>query len=115
MGCLWTMAGLLGLMALAPHPAELGALAAAAAVTGPVWNVAMQVTRMRLVPNDLLGRASSVSFQLSRGIIPLGSLASGLVLQALGPARTVAVLAGAMALAAAATTAAPAIRTADSS
>lgn len=63
---------------------------------------------VRLTPEALLGRVTSVSRLIAVGAIPLGSLAAGALLERLGPLGTVAVLAAWLLLVAAA--ASPSVR-----
>jgi MFS family permease len=64
----------------------------------------MAVYRMQITPNELLGRTSSVALQVAWGVIPLGSLLAGFLLQALSPAATMTAVAAGMAVTAAAAT-----------
>jgi hypothetical protein len=59
---------------------------------------------MRITPNELLGRTSSVALQVGWGVIPLGSLLAGFLLQALSPTVTITVVAAGMAVTALAAT-----------
>jgi hypothetical protein len=77
---------------------------------GPSWNVSVQTYRMRITPNELLGRTSSVATQIGWGVIPLGSLLAGFLLQALSPDRVMTVVAAGMAVTAVAATALTPIR-----
>src|SRR5712691_8347558 len=61
---------------------------------------------MRMTPNELLGRTSSVSVQIGWGVTPLGSLLAGLLLQELSPSAAMTVVASGMAVTAATATAA---------
>jgi hypothetical protein len=65
---------------------------------GPSWNVSVQTYRMRITPNHLLGRTSSVAVQIAWGVTPLGSLLAGFLLQALSPSTAMTVVAVGMAV-----------------
>jgi hypothetical protein len=52
---------------------------------------------MQITPNEMLGRTSSVSVQVAWGVIPLGSLLAGFLLQVLSPRGAMAVIAAGMA------------------
>jgi hypothetical protein len=76
-GCMWTWTVLLALIAVIRAPLWLCPVVAAFGFAGPVWNVSVQAYRMRITPNRLLGRTSSVTLQIGWGVTPLGSLAAG--------------------------------------
>ncbi len=107
-GCMWTWAVLLTLIVLVRVPLWLCPIVAVLGFVGPAWNVSVQTYRMQITPNELLGRTSSVALQVAWGVIPLGSLLAGFLLQALSPAAAMtAVAAGMAATALAATVVAP--------
>jgi len=83
---------------------------AACAFTGPLWNVVITTWTTILVPNELLGRVTSAGMTVSFGIMPLASLGGGLLLSAIGPVRTVLVLAVLMLTTAVIATVSPAVR-----
>jgi MFS family permease len=95
--CSWVWAALLALMAVLRAPVELAALVATVLFLGPLWNVAMQTTRARLIPNHMLGRASSVTLLIAWSTMPAGSLLGGFALQTIGGAGTMRILAALMA------------------
>jgi hypothetical protein len=66
--------------------------------------------QIKLVPNALLGRVGSASGLIAWGVIPLGSLLAGLVLQRYGAAVAAVALAIGMILTAVAATVAPSVR-----
>jgi sulfite exporter TauE/SafE len=68
-------------MALAPGAWTLGLCFAAMEFAGFVWNVVSVSTRQRLVPDALRGRVNSIYRLLSWGMMPLGLVLSGLVVQ----------------------------------
>jgi hypothetical protein len=65
---------------------------------------------MRITPNQILGRTSSVGMQIAWGVIPLGSLLAGFLLQALSPSTAMTVVAAGMAVTAVTATALAPIR-----
>ena len=70
----------------------------------------IQTYRTRITPNHLLGRTSSVALQIGWGVIPLGSLLAGFLLQALSPSAAMTVTVAGMAVTAATATALAPIR-----
>ena len=107
-GCMWAWAALLCLTVLVPDPLWLCPEAVIIGLVMPAWNVSVQTFRMRITPNHLLGRTSSVTMQIAWGVMPLGSLLAGFLLQALPPAAAMgAAAAGMAATAIAATTVTP--------
>src|SRR5580693_3054795 len=103
-GCMWTWAVLLTLIVLVRVPLWLCPIVAVFGFVGPSWNVSVQTYRMQITPNELLGRTSSVAMQIGWGVIPLGSLLAGFLLQALSPAVAITVVAAGMAVTALAAT-----------
>src|SRR5580693_8605137 len=103
-GCMWTWAALLTLIVLVRVPLWLCPIVAVFGFVGPSWNVSVQTYRMQITPNELLGRTSSVAMQIAWGVIPLGSLLAGFLLQALSPAVAITVVAAGMAVTALAAT-----------
>jgi hypothetical protein len=61
-----------------------------------MWNVVIGTYGMILVPNDLLGRVNSAAMTLAWGVMPLGALTAGLLLQTIGPVRAILVLSAVM-------------------
>jgi len=109
-GCMWIWTVLLALIVLVRVPLWLCPIVAIFGFVGPSWNVSVQTYRMRITPNQLLGRTSSVAVQIARGATPLGSLLAGFLLQALSPSAAMTVVAAGMAVTAAAATALAPIR-----
>ena len=68
-GCMWIWAVLLGLIAAVRAPLWLCPVVAAIGFVGPSWNVSVQTYRMRITPNEMLGRTSSVALQIGWGVI----------------------------------------------
>jgi MFS family permease len=69
---------------LSPDAVVLGALLAANGFATTLWNVVTVSLRQQVVPDELLGRVTSVYKLLGKGLIPLGTLAGGLVAHAFG-------------------------------
>ena len=113
-GCLWAWAVLIALLAVVPSPLWLCPVAAGIGLAGSPWNVAVQSYRLRITPNRMLARASSVSLQIAWGAIPLGSLLAGVLLESLSPDAVMGIVAAAVAVTAVAATAAPTMRHAGS-
>ncbi|MGW4482918.1 MFS transporter [Amycolatopsis sp. NPDC004368] len=69
---------------LAPAALVLGALLAVNGFVTTLWNVVTVSLRQDLVPAPLLGRVTSVHKLLGWGLIPLGTLAGGLIAASFG-------------------------------
>jgi predicted MFS family arabinose efflux permease len=108
--CMWLWAILLAAIVLVHVPLWLCPIVAVFGFAGPSWNVSVQTYRMQITPNELLGRTSSVAMQIAWGVIPLGSLLAGFLLQALSPPATMTVVAAGMAVTAVAATALAPVR-----
>jgi hypothetical protein len=52
-------------------PYALGAIFAAIAFLGPLWNVIIGACQLSLIPERLLGRVMSVDFLLTCGAVPV--------------------------------------------
>ncbi len=109
-GCMWIWTALLALIVLVRVPLWLCPIVAAFGFVGPTWNVSVQTYRMLITPNELLGRTSSLALQLGWGVIPLGSLLAGFLLQAVSPTAAMTVVAAGMAVTAVAATSLTPIR-----
>jgi predicted MFS family arabinose efflux permease len=109
-GANWVWALLLPLMLLTGNPYALGAVFAAMAFVGPLWNVVLGAYTYALVPAGLLGRVTSADTLLAYGAIPLGSLGVGFLLESLGGDGALVVLSSAMLAVALAASVTPAIR-----
>jgi MFS family permease len=109
-GCMWIWTVLLALIAGVRAPLWLCPVVAIFGFVGPAWNVSVQTYRLRITPNELLGRTSSVALQVGWGVIPIGSLLAGFLLQELSPAAAMTVVAAGMAVTAVAATALRPIR-----
>src|SRR5207247_174307 len=55
-------------------------------VTGSDWNATVGAARLRLTPDELQGRVSSIATLFSLGLVPVASLVTGFLLDAAGPA-----------------------------
>jgi predicted MFS family arabinose efflux permease len=109
-GVMWIWAVLLALIVLIRAPLWLCPIVAVLGFVGPSWNVSVQAYRMQITPNELLGRTSSVALQVAWGVIPLGSLLAGFLLQDLSPKVAMAVVAVGMTVTAIAATALAPVR-----
>ncbi|MGI8415827.1 MAG: MFS transporter [Nakamurella sp.] len=109
-GANWIWVGLLVLMLTSRDPIVLGLLGGASAFLGPLWNVVMISYQLMIVPEHLMGRVGSAAMTLVGGIMPVGSLAAGILLSTLGPDWAIVVLAVFMCATAVAGTVSPAIR-----
>jgi predicted MFS family arabinose efflux permease len=87
----WTV--LTPLLAFAPTPLLIGLVYGAMFVFHPTWGAAIGAAQMRAVPEHLMGRVQSAVILLALGAVPLAQLAAGLLLQLVGPARTILALA----------------------
>jgi predicted MFS family arabinose efflux permease len=98
-GANWLWALLLPPMALVVStPLALGALFAGMAFVGPAWNVVVGAYQLTITPEALLGRVTGAAMLLAYGANPLGSLAAGLLLQAVGAGGTILLLSALMLL-----------------
>ncbi|MEV6808301.1 MFS transporter [Streptomyces sp. NPDC051132] len=110
-GANWAWAVLMVVIALSRDPFTLAAAYAAMWFVGPLWNVALGSYQLSITPDRLRGRVLAAMSTLSNGVLPIGSLLGGLLLDS-GGARTAALaLAGWMVLVAVAASAAPSVRT----
>ncbi|MEY9854750.1 MFS family permease [Catenulispora sp. GAS73] len=82
----WIWAALLPLFLLTTNPLLLGAIGAASAFLGPIWNVVIISALTTLVPDELRGRVASAAMTVTAGTIPLASATAGYLLTATGPA-----------------------------
>ncbi|WP_051808648.1 MFS transporter [Actinoplanes subtropicus] len=109
-GINWSWAALLPLFLCTTDPLLIGAIGAATAFIGPLWNVVIGSYAALLVPNDLQGRVKGAAMTLSWGVMPIGSLGAGLLLTTVGPTGAVLVLAAIMLATAVGATVSPAVR-----
>ncbi|MFI9589341.1 MFS transporter [Nonomuraea sp. NPDC052265] len=106
----WVWAVLLSSMLLPHDPLVLGVIAAGCAFVGPLWNVVILNYQMAIVPEHMMGRVTSTVMMVTAGVLPVGSLAIGYLLEWLGPVRSLSVLAVAMLVVAIAATVSPSLR-----
>jgi MFS family permease len=95
-GINWIWAALLPMLLLTPNPLLLGAIAGATAFVGPLWDVAIMTYQMAIVPEQMMGRVASTVMMVTAGVMPLGSLGAGYLLDTLGPSHTLLVLTAVM-------------------
>jgi MFS family permease len=88
----WVVALVWPLFAVAPNFIVLGALAAVIYGLGPVYNAVQFAYRLSVIPDELQGRVNSAYRLVAYGCQPLGVAVSGLLIQAIGPVRTVLVI-----------------------
>jgi predicted MFS family arabinose efflux permease len=97
-GICWLWAVLLPLYAVRGPAFVLGVLFGLMAFAGPAWNVVVGSYGLALVPDELRGRVGSAAALIGWGAMPLGSLAAGFLITAIGGTRTSLVLAAGMLL-----------------
>jgi len=73
-------------IALMPEPLAVAAVLALFEFAGIVWNTVSVSYRQRTIPDALLGRVNSLYRLLAWGMMPVGLLASGVVVRAAEPA-----------------------------
>jgi MFS family permease len=69
---------------ISPDPIVLGVMLGLNGFATTMWSVVTLSMRQRIVPSDLLGRVNSAYRMLGWGLMPLGSLAGGLIAAELG-------------------------------
>ncbi|MCD0452580.1 MFS transporter [Actinocorallia sp. API 0066] len=94
--CAWGWAALVLLVAVAHVPAAGMAAWAGVGLLGSVLNVALATHRCARTPRRLLGRVTGVSVLLCGVCAPLGALAGGYAVAALGTREVAAALAAAL-------------------
>jgi MFS family permease len=109
-GAIWLWAVATAALVLVHNTLVLGLLAGVQALVGPAWNVIVGSYRYALVPDRLLGRVQSAGGLVSWGVIPLGSLAAGFLIEGAGTRKSFLVLAAIFLVTAIAATAAKPIR-----
>ncbi|TMC10178.1 MAG: MFS transporter [Chloroflexi bacterium] len=92
----WTV--LTPVIAIAPTPLLIGLVYGVMFVFHPTWGAAIGATQMRAVPEALMGRVQSTALLVQLGAVPVAQLGAGFLLQAIGPARTILLLAAVMLL-----------------
>ena len=72
-GANWAWALALPLVGIADNLVVLGMILALMAFVGPLWNVAIEVYRLLITPDEMQGRVGSAISFLAWGAMPLGS------------------------------------------
>jgi MFS family permease len=106
----WWFAVLLPVTALPLGVLWPGVALALVALVMPALTVALQTTVLSEVPDQMLGRISSMLMLASLGLAPLGPLLSGFLTQAFGPVATLIVQGGLVAGVSAVATMSPTLR-----
>ena len=110
LAAIWLWPAVTPFVALTGQPVVLVLLLASLSFMGAAWNIAGDTLYLRLVPDRLIGRVSSVGSLTAFGALPLGSLVGGLLIQSFGPRPAGFMTAAAMVVVAVMTTLAPAVR-----
>jgi MFS family permease len=90
------VAVLVPLLAVVPGRVGPGIVFGAMFFLFPPWNAAVGSQRLRLTPDELRGRISSIGTMLSLGPVTIGSAATGFLLERAGSTPTVLVFAALM-------------------
>ncbi|WP_063753453.1 MFS transporter [Streptomyces sp. NRRL S-87] len=109
-GALALWAVLMAPVALTSDPVVLGALLGGMSFAGALMNVVAGVHQVRITPEPLQGRVTSVFALLGSGTASAGALAGGFLLAAVGTYRTALGIAAGMGLLALAALVSPALR-----
>ncbi|MFL6120786.1 MFS transporter [Actinophytocola sp.] len=109
-GANWLWALLMVVIVTTDNFLVLGLAYAGMWFVGPLWNVAVASYQLEITPDHLQGRVLGAVGMLAFGAVPLGSLAGGYALDALGPHTAALVLTGWMVVLAAAATFSRAVR-----
>ncbi|ANW17660.1 MFS transporter [Streptomyces clavuligerus] len=104
----WT--ALMASLAFVAHPVALGLVSAGTTWVGALLNVAAGVHQVKVTPDALQGRVSSVFALVTSGLNSLGALLGGVLLTWYGGARTMAGVAVCMAVVTLLALAAPTVR-----
>jgi MFS family permease len=86
----WTV--LTPVLAVMPTPLLIGLVYGVMFVFHPTWGAAIGAAQMRSIPEHFMGRVQSAVLLLALGVVPLAQLGAGILLQLLGPTRTILVL-----------------------
>jgi len=111
-GANWVWLLLVPLLALVTEPLLLGAVFAAMAFVGPLWNVAISAYQLEITPDHIQGRVLAAAGMIAFGAVPLGSLIGGVLLSKTGATTTVWLFTLWMAALALTTVISPAVRSA---
>lgn len=95
-GSLAVVAGLMPLLAVAPHPLVLGAVYGAMFVPFPTWNAVLGAYQLAVVPDRLQARVQSVRTLMNLGTVPFSALAVGFALDSTSPTTIVVAFSVAM-------------------
>ncbi len=106
----WVWAAIMPVFIFLQVPVAYTVLFAGLAFVGPLWNVSVMAARVSATPDEMQGRVATGSKVLTFGAIPLGSLAGGFALEAVGTTVTFVALAGFMLLLAVLATLLPSIQ-----
>jgi len=80
LGAAWlTAAALLIVPLLAPNVIAIAAMLLLSGMSNTVGNTVSVSLRQRLIPNDLLGRVFGASQMINLGLVPIGTVAAGLI------------------------------------
>ncbi len=88
----WLWVCLFPLYLISSNTVVLGVVTGAVFSLSPIRNVILISHQMRLIPNDLRGRVSSIAGLFTAGPMPLGSAVCGLLLQDAGTGVTIEAL-----------------------
>ncbi len=80
-GALWVIAALMPLLVILPGEITPGIVYGAMFFLLPAWNAVVGAWRLRLTPDEMRGRVSSISTLLALGASPIGLLAAGFLLE----------------------------------
>jgi MFS family permease len=108
----WAWAALILFIAIADDPVASGAGFALFAFAGATANVVVGAYQLRITPQHLLARVSSIIGMVSWGTIPVGSVLAGFLLDHYGGTAPLAALSGLMFAVAIAVTLSPGLRAA---
>jgi predicted MFS family arabinose efflux permease len=106
----WILALLYPLLAIAPNPVALGLIRTGMSGTVSISNTVRLSYPLARIPDALQGRVNSLTTLIAYGSLPLGQALTGLLLQSIGPTRTVLAISAGIVVSAIAVTANPRIR-----
>ncbi len=109
----WIVAALVPLLIVVPGRITPGVIYGAMFFLHPTWNATVAARRLRLAPDDLQGRVSSVATLFSLGPAPFAALVAGFLLQEAGSTPTILILSGVMIVVAVAAFTSRAVKDAD--
>ncbi len=103
-GSSWALAVLYPLLAIAPNPVALGLIRTGMSGTVSVSNTIRLSYPLARIPDALQGRVTSLTTLVAYGSLPIGQALTGILLQDIGPTRTVLLVAVGVAVSAIAVT-----------